>query len=52
MLAKENHIREEIALWKEKNKDKIPSLAEELIRKIKDIIGETVQIQINEIPEV
>jgi hypothetical protein len=52
MLAKEKHSREDLAQWKAKNKEKIPSLTAELIRKFKDIVGESVQIQINGIPEV
>jgi hypothetical protein len=48
MLAKENLTREELAVWKEKNKDKIPLLIEDLGRKIKDLVGETVQIQMSD----
>jgi hypothetical protein len=48
MLLKENRSREELAVWREKNAEKIPSLIEELTRKIKDIIGETVQVQVND----
>ena len=48
MLLKENHSREELAVWREKNAEKIPSLIEELTRKIKDIVGGTVQVQVND----
>ena len=46
MLLKENHSREELAMWRERNVEKIPSLIEELTGKMKDIIGEAVQVQV------
>jgi hypothetical protein len=49
MITKEHNSREELTQWREKNAEKIPLLIEELSRKINNIVGETVQIQINDV---
>jgi hypothetical protein len=45
MLKKENDLHSELIQWKLKTTDKIPSVSEELRKKIEGIIGESVQFQ-------
>jgi hypothetical protein len=48
MLEKENQVRIELKEWLLKTQDKIPNLTEELTKKIGDMIGGGVQLQIDD----
>jgi hypothetical protein len=48
MLGKENQARVELKEWLLKTKEKIPKLSEELEKKIEDMVGGGVQLQIND----
>jgi hypothetical protein len=48
MLKKENLARVELKEWSEKTQEKILKLSEELTKKIEDIIGGGVQLQIDD----
>jgi len=48
MLKKENLARVELKEWREKTQEKILKLSEELTKKIEDIIGGGVQLQIDD----
>jgi hypothetical protein len=48
MLIKENQTRVELKDWREKTREKIPGLSEELRKKIEDIVGGGVQLQIDD----
>ncbi|MDD1683877.1 MAG: hypothetical protein LUO98_08600 [Methanoregula sp.] len=48
MLKKENHARLELKEWLVKTQEKIPKLSEELKKKIEDMVGEGVQLQMND----
>lgn len=45
-LEKERQSQQDLADWSEKIKEKVPALQEEISTKIKEIIGENVQLQI------
>jgi hypothetical protein len=52
MLGKEHQSRKDLAEWNEKTRGRIPALTEELHKKIAEIGGGSVQLQIdNPIPE-
>ena len=48
MLKKEDLTRVELKEWREKTREKIPKLSEELTKKIENIIGGGVQLQIDD----
>jgi hypothetical protein len=48
MLEKEKHAQNDLAQWEAKIKEKIPVLKEDLKQKIERMIGETVQLQIDD----
>jgi hypothetical protein len=48
MLKKENLARVDLKDWMQKTQEKIPKLSEELTKKIEDIIGGGVQLQIDD----
>jgi hypothetical protein len=48
MLKKEDQTRVELKEWREKTQEKILKLSEELTKKIEDIIGGGVQLQIDD----
>jgi hypothetical protein len=48
MLKKEDQTRIELKEWRGKTQEKIPKLSEELTKKIEDIIGGGVQLQIDD----
>ncbi len=48
MLGKENQARIELKEWLQKTQEKIPTLSEELRKKIEDMIGVGVQLQIDD----
>ena len=48
MLGKENQARVELNDWMQKTQEKIPKLSEELTKKIEDMIGGGVQLQIDD----
>jgi hypothetical protein len=48
MLGKENQARVELKEWLLKTQEKIPKLSEELKKKIEDMVGGGVQLQIND----
>jgi hypothetical protein len=48
MLKKENQARVELNEWREKTQEKIPQLSEELNKKIEDMVGGGVQLQIDD----
>ena len=47
MLEKERHAQKDLADWSAKIKEKVPELQEELHKKIEEIMGENVQLQID-----
>jgi hypothetical protein len=52
MLGKEHQSRKDLAEWNKKTRGRIPALTEELHKKIAEIGGGSVQLQIdNPIPE-
>jgi hypothetical protein len=48
MLEKENEARRELNEWRQKTQEKIPVLTEELRKKIEEMVGEGVQLQIDD----
>jgi hypothetical protein len=48
MLEKERHTQNELSDWSVKIKEKVPALEQELHQKIAEIIGENVQLQIDD----
>ena len=48
MLKKENQARVELKDWIQKTQEKIPKLSEELTKKIEDMVGGGVQLQIDD----
>jgi 23S rRNA A2030 N6-methylase RlmJ len=48
MLKKENQARVELKDWIQKTQEKIPKLSEELTKKIEDLVGGGVQLQIDD----
>jgi hypothetical protein len=48
MLQKENHVRGELKEWILKTREKIPRYSEELRKKIEEIVGGSVQLQIDD----
>jgi len=48
MLNKENQARVELKEWREKTQEKIPQLFKELNKKIEDMVGGGVQLQIDD----
>ena len=48
MLKKENQARIELKDWIQKTEEKIPKLSEELTKKIEDLVGGGVQLQIDD----
>lgn len=48
MLKKENQTRVELKDWMQKTQEKIPKLSEELTKKIEDMVGGGVQLQIDD----
>jgi hypothetical protein len=48
MLGKETRVRAELKEWREKTKEKIPKLMEELTKRIEGMVGGGVQIQIDD----
>ena len=48
MLKKENQTRVELKEWLLKTQEKIPKLSEELTKKIEDMVGGGVQLQIDD----
>ena len=48
MLGKENQARVELEEWHLKTQEKIPELTEELTKKIEDMVGGGVQLQIDD----
>jgi hypothetical protein len=48
MLGKENQARVELEEWQQKTKEKIPKLSGELTKKIEDMVGCGVQLQIDD----
>ncbi len=48
MLKKENQARIELKDWILKTEEKIPKLSEELTKKIEDLVGGSVQLQIDD----
>jgi predicted Holliday junction resolvase-like endonuclease len=48
MLKKENQARVELKEWLLKTQEKIPKLSEELKKKIEDMVGVGVQLQMND----
>jgi hypothetical protein len=51
MLGKENQTRKELAEWQQKTQEKIPVLTEELRKKIEDIVGSSVQFQVDDLQQ-
>jgi hypothetical protein len=47
MLGKENQFRKDLAEWSEKTQGRIPALIEELDKKVNEIGGGSVQLQID-----
>jgi hypothetical protein len=47
MLGKEHQFRKDLAEWSEKTQGRIPALIEELNKKIEEIGGGSVQLQID-----
>jgi hypothetical protein len=45
MRAREEQSQQELSLWREKTVASIPELRNELVKKMEEIIGETVQLQ-------
>ena len=51
MRAHEEQARQELLLWREKTRESMPQLMDELTKKLGEILGDTVQIQVsNQIP--
>mgnify|MGYP001766188697 CR=1 FL=1 len=48
MLTKENQARVELKEWLLKTQEKIPRNSEELRKKIEDVVGGSVQLQIDD----
>jgi hypothetical protein len=48
MLEKEDQARVELKDWMQKTEEKIPKLSEELTKKIEDLVGGGVQLQIDD----
>jgi hypothetical protein len=48
MLGKENQARIELKEWLQKTQEKIPKLSEELTKKMEDMVGGGVQLQIDD----
>jgi hypothetical protein len=48
MLAKERQARVELEEWQQKTREKIPKLSGELTKKIEDMVGGGVQLQIDD----
>ena len=49
MLAKEKHSLEELSVWREKTAEKFPVLTGQLRKKTEDIVGENVQLEIDDL---
>jgi hypothetical protein len=48
MLGKEHQSRKDLAEWSEKTQGRIPALTDELHKKIEEIYGGSVQLQIDD----
>jgi hypothetical protein len=48
MLNKEHQSQKDLAEWSEKMQSKIPTLSDELHKKIEEIVGGSVQLQIDD----